>query len=126
MTASARSSLSSTLPAPNGPAYTYDSYGGHPTATALNGTLPNNPYRYAGGTLDSTGLYKYGARYYDPSIGRWTQQDSVDAPGNPANANRYAYAGDNPVNSVAPSGYWECPSQAHAVAKFVGVGDFVR
>ena len=107
-------------------AYTYDPYGGHHTATALNGALPPNPWRYAGGHLDATGLYKYGARYYDPNIGRWTQQDTIDAIGDPANANRYAYVGDDPINSVDPSGYWECPGWSHGVAKFFGVGDFVR
>ena len=29
--------------------YTYDPYGAHDTAVALNGTLPDNPYRYASG-----------------------------------------------------------------------------
>jgi RHS repeat-associated protein len=66
--------------------------------------MPPNPWRYAGGALDATGLYHFGARYYDPAIGRWTQQDSVVSLGDPANANRYAYAGDDPVNSVDPGG----------------------
>ena len=35
----------------------------------------NNPWKFAGGFLDSsTGLYKYGIRYDDPTIGRWTQR----------------------------------------------------
>ena len=29
--------------------YTYDPHGAHDTATAVNGTLPDNPYRYASG-----------------------------------------------------------------------------
>lgn len=74
------------------------------TATALNGALPDNPWRYAGGALDSTGLYHFGARYYDPAIGRWTQQDSVVSLGDPGNGNRYAYAGDDPVNNVDSTG----------------------
>jgi RHS repeat-associated protein len=85
-------------------AYPYDPYGGHATATAMNGALPANPWRYAAGALDATGLYHFGARYYDPNIGRWTQQDSVVSLGNPANGNRYAYAGDDPVNVVDPGG----------------------
>jgi YD repeat-containing protein len=42
--------------------YTYDPYGAQATATALNGTLPPNPWRYASGYLDPTGLYHFGAR----------------------------------------------------------------
>ncbi len=76
----------------------YDPYGAQATATALNGTLPPNPWRYAGGYLDPTGLYHFGARYYEPTSGRWTQQDSVVSLGNPADGNRYAYVGDDPVN----------------------------
>ncbi len=85
-------------------AYSYDPYGDHATATALNGALPANPWRYAGGALDSTGLYHFGARYYDPAIGRWTQQDSIVSLGDPGNANRYAYAADDPVNYTDANG----------------------
>ncbi|MEU0025124.1 RHS repeat-associated core domain-containing protein [Streptomyces sp. NPDC006335] len=31
--------------------------------------------RYSGAYLDPTGLYKMGARYYDPQLGRFTQPD---------------------------------------------------
>ncbi len=34
----------------------------------------------------------------------WTQQDSLDAPLDPNNANRYAYAGSDPVNNFDPTG----------------------
>ncbi|MCA1703577.1 MAG: RHS repeat-associated core domain-containing protein, partial [Actinobacteria bacterium] len=101
-------------------AYTYDPYGGHATATAMNGALPPNPWRYAGGALDATGLYHFGARYYDPNLGRWTQQDSVVSLGDPANANRYAYAGDDPVNFVDPTGLYDVTdaiSDAAAIAE---------
>ncbi|MFN2606937.1 MAG: RHS repeat-associated core domain-containing protein [Acidimicrobiales bacterium] len=84
-------------------AYGYDPYGGHATATAINGTLFPNAWRYAGGELDPTGLYHFGSRYYDRATGRWTQQDSV-VPRRPGHANRYAYAGDDPANFVDPSG----------------------
>jgi len=66
----------------------------------------NNPFTFAGGSLDSaTTLYTFGTRYYDPSLGRWTQQDPVGGSlGDLNSANRYTYAGDDPVNMVDPSG----------------------
>ncbi|GGX36568.1 hypothetical protein GCM10010383_78380 [Streptomyces lomondensis] len=35
----------------------------------------SQPYRYTGAYLDPTGLYKMGHRYYDPTLGRFTQPD---------------------------------------------------
>ena len=86
--------------------YTYDPYGnttstgGHNTALAAS-----NPFRYARGYLDTaTGLYNYGARYYQPTLGRWTQQDTLNIIGDPANGNRYTYAGEDPSNNIDPTG----------------------
>jgi len=55
---------------------------------------------------DETGLYYYGARYYNPTIGRFITADTiVQSPGNPQTLNRYAYAGNNPVNNIDPTGH---------------------
>lgn len=35
------------------------------------------PYRFAGGYQDPTGLYHFAARYYDPNIGRFTTRSRV-------------------------------------------------
>ena len=43
-------------------------------------------------------------RWYNPTTGTWTQQDTLDHPLNPTNANPYAYAGDDPINGMDPSG----------------------
>ncbi|MEM5795044.1 MAG: RHS repeat-associated core domain-containing protein, partial [Bacillota bacterium] len=44
-----------------------------------------------------TGLYYYGARYYDPAIGRFISPDSiVQSPGDPQSLNRYSYCRNNP------------------------------
>ena len=53
----------------------------------------------------SEGLTKFGARYYDPNTGRWTQIDPVGGSiANPATMNGYIYGGDSPTNNVDPSG----------------------
>ena len=56
--------------------------------------------QYIGGYEDSaSGLYKLGARYYDPSLGRFTQYDPTGQEANP-----YGYGGCNPINNTDPSG----------------------
>ena len=86
--------------------YSYDPYGGHLTTGGTNTTLTAaNPYRYKGEYEDTaTGLYKMGARYYNPATGNWTQRDSLNTIADPNNANRYAAFGDDPINSADPSG----------------------
>ncbi len=82
--------------------YAYDPYG---NLTSSTGSVAN-PWRFAGGYFDSsTGLYKFGTRYYDAAIGRWTQQDPLRGHlDDPTSLNRYVYAGDDPVNLTDPSG----------------------
>ncbi|MFD8065026.1 RHS repeat-associated core domain-containing protein [Streptomyces parvulus] len=73
------------------------SYGPYGEARTTSGT--NQPYRYTGTYLDPSGLYKMGARYYDPQLGRFTQPDPSGK-----ESNLYAYAAGDPVNRVDPSG----------------------
>ncbi len=82
--------------------YQYDPYGNLLSST---GSV-TNPWRFASGYFDSsTGLYKYGTRYYNPGFGRWSQQDPLRGQLNdPTSLNRYLYAGDDPVNFTDPSG----------------------
>ncbi len=63
--------------------------------------------RYTGQVLDEdTGLYYYGARYYDAELGRFIQADTAPpSTDNPQTLNRYAYCGNNPVNCVDPTGH---------------------
>ena len=65
------------------------------------------PYKFTGHELDpETGLYYCGARYYDSAQGRFISPDTiVQSPGNPQTLNRYAYAGNNPLSFVDPSGH---------------------
>ncbi len=60
-----------------------------------------NPYHYVGALgyqSDRLGLQQLGYRFYWPELGRFIQQDPITA------INRYAYANNNPVTGVDPSG----------------------
>ncbi|MGW5048859.1 RHS repeat-associated core domain-containing protein [Streptomyces griseoluteus] len=71
-----------------------------PTGNARSGNSASvdQPFGYTGAYLDSSGLYKRGARYYDPSLGRFTQPD----PSGKEN-NTYLYAGGDAVNRTDPT-----------------------
>ena len=65
-----------------------------------------NDYRFTGKELDSTGLYYYGARYYDPELGRFITPDSfVQSPFDPQTLNRYTYCRNNPLIYIDPTGH---------------------
>src|SRR5262249_9485893 len=53
---------------------------------------------------DKSGLMYLHARYYDPQLGRFIQADPSDPLGLGVGVNRYAYAGDNPVAYLDPTG----------------------
>ncbi|MEW6682131.1 MAG: FG-GAP-like repeat-containing protein [Nitrospirota bacterium] len=56
-------------------------------------------HKFTGQRLDdSTGLYFYNARYYDPVLGRFLRPD-------PLTYDHYMYVGNNPINATDPSGY---------------------
>ena len=55
----------------------------------------------------NSGLYNYGVRYYDDSIGRFVTEDSLTGSRNdPLSLNRYAYARDNPERYEDPTGHF--------------------
>jgi RHS repeat-associated protein len=66
------------------------------------------PFGFAGGLYDpQTGLVRFGARDYDPEVGRWTAKDPVGFGG--GDADLYNYLSSNPVSSTDPSGLCEDP-----------------
>jgi len=69
------------------------------------GTTPTD-YRYTGQREESlSGLYDYGARWYDPAVGRFIQADTI-IPGRsyPPAWDRYAYAFNKPTGTPIPAG----------------------
>ncbi len=60
----------------------------------------DNNYQFSQKELDSDiGLYYFGARYYNPGIGRWFTPDPAGQGFSP-----YVYCGNNPLSIVDPDG----------------------
>jgi RHS repeat-associated protein len=82
--------------------YAYEPYGKLLSSTGTT----EDPFRFA--YLDSqVGWLKFGTRYYEPGIARWTQKDPIMTPGNPASVNPYEYVGGDPVNRADPTGLYQ-------------------
>ncbi|MGH9242852.1 MAG: RHS repeat domain-containing protein, partial [Acidimicrobiales bacterium] len=68
-------------------------------------TLPTDR-TYTGQTADNTtGLMYYGARYYDPTLARFTSPDTITPGIGSIALNRYAYANNNPAFYTDPTGH---------------------
>jgi len=84
------------------------------------------PYKFTGKELDAeTGLYYFGARYYDARISRWIStdpafqkflptgdkqhDDNLPAGGvfKPSNLGMYVYTSNNPLMYIDPDGQWD-------------------
>lgn len=80
--------------------------------TQANQDTPNSDrsggFQFTGKELDDTGLYYYGARYYDHVIGRFIEADNITLDAWPQALNRYSYVFNNPLKYVDPSGNYPC------------------
>ncbi|MFC9775343.1 RHS repeat-associated core domain-containing protein [Paenibacillus chitinolyticus] len=83
--------------------YTYDIWG-NPTVSEEN---ISNPFRYSGEYWDSAIKLQYlRARWYDPSMGRFINEDTYEGQlDNPLSLNLYTYVMNNPLTHVDPSGH---------------------
>ncbi|MFJ3385071.1 MULTISPECIES: RHS repeat-associated core domain-containing protein, partial [unclassified Curtobacterium] len=81
-----------------------------------------NPYGYKTGIHSSnsdTRLTKFGYRWQSATTGQWLERDTLDAPLDPNNANRYAFVGCDPINGADPTGMgcgWDWTLEAIAFA----------
>jgi RHS repeat-associated protein len=77
---------------------TYDGFGNSVGSTRTR-------YGFTGRERDPlTGLLHYRARSYDPQLGRFISEDPIGLAGG---INQFAYVGNNPANSVDPTGLWD-------------------
>ncbi len=63
------------------------------------------PYKFNGKELDrmsGLNLYDYGARHYEPALGRFTTMDPLAE--KYYNVSPYVYCGNNPINRIDPDG----------------------
>ncbi|MFJ6841543.1 RHS repeat-associated core domain-containing protein [Streptomyces griseoluteus] len=90
-----------------------------PTGNARPGNTAtvDQPFGYTGAYLDSSGLYKMGARYNDPTVGRFSQPDPSGK-----ESNAYLYATADPVNRMDPTGLSAIGDFMGDVANGAGAG----
>ena len=82
--------------------YIYDAFG---NTIEAEEQIPNR-YQYTGQQLDPiTQQYYLRARFYNPAIARFTQEDEYHGDG----LNLYAYCANDPVDYYDPSGYYKNP-----------------
>ncbi|RJE91291.1 hypothetical protein D3P07_04350 [Paenibacillus sp. 1011MAR3C5] len=87
--------------------YKYDLWGN----TLQAAELVPNPFRYTGELWDNNaGLQYLRARWYDPSLGRFINEDTYKGEmNNPMTLNLYTYVVNNPLIYIDPSGNKHLP-----------------
>ena len=76
----------------------------------------NTPYLFNAKEFDEeTGMYYYGARYYDPRLSLWMSTDPLHE--NYPNISSYLYCHNNPVILIDPSGMADEESQKRALSE---------
>jgi len=91
----------------------YDEFGN----IMRNSSPGYQPVLFAGGLYDEdTKFVRFGARDYDPAIGRWTTKDPIGFAG--GDTNLYAYVGGDPMSYIDPEGTFLVPV---AVGIFLGM-----
>ena len=96
--------------------YEYDAWG---NITSQKETVKNR-FKFNGQQLDPiTQQYYLRARFYNPIIARFTQEDTYRGDG----LNLYAYCANNPVYYVDPSGNVICPRTANEIREKIRFGN---
>ena len=78
----------------------------------------NTPYLFNAKEFDEeTGLYYYGARYYDPRLSLWISTDPLQE--KYPYTNSYCFTSNNPIRFVDPDGHEPTPAEAARIAAHV-------
>jgi RHS repeat-associated protein len=114
--------------ATTGSIQTYDPYG----RQNLSGTNPGTLIGYTGALTDTgffdsdgipeTGYVHDGDRWYNPQTSAFTTTDPQTILDNPATANPYPYAADNPTNNIDPTGqsYLQACAEGAVIGAAIG------
>jgi RHS repeat-associated protein len=70
-------------------------------------------YPFTGKEEDESGLYYFGARYYDDNLGRFTSVDPI------SEEQAYSYVGNNPIMYSDPDGRLKVPSWMRESGRFL-------
>jgi RHS repeat-associated protein len=92
-------------------------YGAFGEQTVLGGSADAVPFGFAGGLYDAdTGLVRFGARDYDPVIGRWVSKDPILYDGDGPNLYVYVLNGPTSRIDLTGEGFVDC---AKAIARYL-------
>ncbi len=83
--------------------HTFEPFG----KTTATGASNTNSFQYTGRENDSTGMYYYRARYYNPGLQRFISEDPIRLFG--GDFNFYVYVRNNPLFYSDPWGLQGCP-----------------
>lgn len=99
---------------------------GEPTVTAAITGNENRLWFHGKPYEPSSQLAYYGARYYDPLVGRFTGIDPKDPNAEDLHSlNRYAYGNNNPLRYQDPNGMW-AEEILGSISLAISVHEFVR
>jgi RHS repeat-associated protein len=83
--------------------YQYEPFGTTRVEIA-SGTPPANAYKFSSEMQDDTNLYHLRARYYDPTVGRFTSLDPLEPRLSTPGFSSYGYVEGRPTVLIDPSG----------------------
>jgi RHS repeat-associated protein len=104
----------------------YYPFGAYRDRPDYDASFPNVNYTFTGQEDDDeTGLMNYGARLYDPAIGRFISPDTIiPNPYDLQSYNRYSYVLNDPVHYTDPSGHYNLPWEQEEMLPCLNSGTF--